>query len=182
MGSNAVHPAAETSPRCELRLLAGQVQNPLHSFRNPALKGQHAGGEYFSRLLQGEGPLCQAPAVVPGHTQAIDVGLDAPVQLREVVQGIMGGGHGAIALQPQERCVVGVPGDDLGVDERRNLPGVEADRLLQRSSGLRPGGPGLFEALIQQGFLVAAGRRLGRLGVCVLIPVDRVFLDHGTSV
>ena len=62
-----------------------------------AFEGEHARGKHFPRLLPVEGLLAQAPAVVSGHAQAIEMGLDAFIQFRQILQRVMGGCDGAVA-------------------------------------------------------------------------------------
>jgi len=67
----------------------------------------------FARFLVDKGVPADFPACVSGYAQAVQMGFDAVVEFRQIVEVVMGLGDCGVTQEPEEGGVFGVLDDDV---------------------------------------------------------------------
>jgi hypothetical protein len=78
------------------------LQNDIDPSLISTFERKDAGSKAFSTLLMFQGLTAQVPSCPFGYTEAVDVRLDAVVQMRNVLQIVVGRAHRRVAQKPQE--------------------------------------------------------------------------------
>lgn len=89
-------------PRRRFRHPCGKVDHKIDACPGAALQRQHGGCEQLARLLELELLAGELPPRLARDPQAIDMRLDAVVELGQVLQSIVGCPHRGGSQQPQK--------------------------------------------------------------------------------